>query len=69
MRRMTEEEKFEWLWDNWINGNRRDARELMKEQSKEFVVKFILYVATHSASTEDKWHEAVTMAWEMVRRD
>lgn len=68
MRRMTEEEKFEWLADNWINGNRRDAREEMKKHDKEFAVKFILYLGTHTFS-DDRWHEAVTMAWELVRRD
>ena len=65
---MREEEKFEWLADNWINGNRKDARDEMKKHSKEFVVKFILYLGTHTFS-QDRWHGAVATAWGMVRND
>jgi hypothetical protein len=69
---MTDEEKFEWLYDNWVNGNRKDARDLMKKQPKTFVVNFIQYIATHFRTTRDVedeniWHNAVAIAWGMVR--
>ena len=69
MRRMTPEEKFEWLYENWINVNRMESRTYVKKRSKKFIVGFIQYVATHyfAADNGARWHETVAMAWSMVR--
>lgn len=38
------ENKYEWLYNNCINGNWRDSRAYIKRKSKKFLVGFIDYL-------------------------
>ena len=63
------ENKYEWLYENCVNGNWMDARKYMKRKSKKFLVEFILSVSENCGPCEDAgcgYLEAINTAKKLV---
>ena len=45
--------KIEEIYDNWANGNIREARTQMKSKSKKFLLEFIYYLNELGIDYED----------------
>ena len=56
------ENKYEWLYNNYVNGNMLECRDYMHKKSKKFLVEFIRYMAEYEESKR-----AIDVAWRMVK--
>jgi hypothetical protein len=61
------ENKYEWLYNNCINGNWRDARKYMNRKSKKFLIGFIDYLNEFNEIEDEHSKENMRIVRNLVR--